>query len=120
MKRTITGCMIAVFMFSCSSQPSNVLKPAKMKEVLWDIIRAESFTNEFISKDSSKNLALENVKLQKAIFAKHHVSREEYYASYYYYQDHPNEMQVLLDSMIIGKRRKYDSHITNSKKQIVP
>ena len=107
-------------MFSCSSRPSSVLEPAKMKEVLWDIIRAESFTNEFISKDSSKNLVLENVKLQKAIFAKHHVSREKYYASYYYYQNHPNDMQTLLDSMIIGKRRTYDSHKNDSTKQIVP
>jgi hypothetical protein len=122
MIRIIAGCLLSAILFSCSSGslPAKVLAPEKMKAVLWDYIKAESFTNEFIGKDSTKNLALENVKLQKAIFAKHHVTREEFYTSYYYYQDHPNQMQVLLDSMIVETRRKYDAHLVDSKKQLLP
>ena len=66
---------------------------------MWDIIRADVFTEQFIKRDTLKKPALENMQLQKKIFAIHHVTREDYYKSYEYYVSHADLMKVILDSM---------------------
>ncbi|MEP6674391.1 MAG: DUF4296 domain-containing protein [Ferruginibacter sp.] len=86
--------------FSCKSGiPSGILKPEKMQTVMWDIIRADVFTENFIAKDSAKNMSAENIKLQNQIFAINSVSREDYYKSYEYYKKHPVVMTAILDSI---------------------
>lgn len=76
-----------------------------MENVLWDYFRAEVFTSEFLAKDSLKNLTAENIKLQQQVFVKYNISRDDFYKSYRYYQNHPSVMQTLLDSIILRKRR---------------
>lgn len=96
------------FLFSCGNKnavPSGILKPAKMQAVLWDVLRADVFTNDFIKKDSTKKPEQELAKLQQQIFAIHKVSKEEFYKSYEYYKMHPEIMQPMLDSMINKRTR---------------
>lgn len=103
----ITGCML--FFISCQNKneiPSGILKPDKMQAVLWDVINADAFTAEFIKKDSAKNAAKENLKLQQQIFAIHHVSKESFYKSYDYYKTRTSVLKVMLDSMIKQAERK--------------
>lgn len=83
-----------------------------MQVVLWDILRADAYTFEFIKNDTLKNPEAENVKLQQQIFTVHQVTKKEFYNSYEYYKKHPDKMQVLLDSIINkATRDKY----TNTK-----
>ena len=104
---------ILFFLFSCGNKnplPSGILKPDKMQTVLWDVIRADAFTFDFIKKDSTKNLEAENVKLQQQIFAMHKITKDEFYKSYKYYTTHPNLMQPILDSLISrANKDKYSS-----------
>jgi len=91
------------FLLSCRDKnavPAGILKPAKMQTVLWDVLRADAFTFEFITRDSAKKPELENVKLQQQIFAVHKISKDEFYKSFEYYKAHPDVMQPMLDSMI--------------------
>lgn len=93
----------AFFLFSCESKndiPKGILKPAKMQLVLWDVIRADVFTYEFVKKDSAKIPEVENVKLQQQIFAIHKTTKDEFYKSFSFYKTHPDIMQPLLDSII--------------------
>lgn len=108
--------LLSLLFFSCSENkiPKGVLPPAKMNDVLWDYFNADAFTTDFISKDSTKNLAMENIKLQKEIFKTHHITREEFYTSYDYYIKHDDKMKVLLDSMIAKKT--IDKYINIQKK----
>lgn len=80
--------------------PSGVLKPDQMQAVLWDVIKAEVFTTEFIKKDSAKNAVEENLKLQQKIFAIHHTSKDIFYKSYDYYKTNTPVLKIMLDSMI--------------------
>ncbi|GAB2835291.1 DUF4296 domain-containing protein [Ferruginibacter profundus] len=92
-----------LFLSSCGNKneiPKGILKPAKMQTVLWDVLRADAFTFNFITRDSSKKPEAENVKLQQQIFTVHKVSRDEFYKSYEFYKTHPELMQTILDSMI--------------------
>jgi hypothetical protein len=66
---------------------------------MWDIIRAEVFTDQFMKKDSSKKIAMENLKLQNAIFSIHKVTRSQYFRSYDYYISHTDLIRLVLDSM---------------------
>ncbi len=81
-----------------------------MQTVLWDVLRADAFTFEFIKKDSTKKPETENVKLQQQIFAIHKISKEEFYRSYEYYTAHTDLMQPMMDSIISkATREKYSS-----------
>ena len=93
-----------VLINSCSSKsklPAGVLKPDKMRAVLWDIIKADVFTAEFIKKDSSKNAAAENLKLQQQIFAIHKISKADFYRSYDYYKANTEIFKKVMDSMVV-------------------
>jgi hypothetical protein len=90
------------FIVGCNDKtgtPSGVLGKEKMQSVMWDIIRAEVFTEQFMKKDSSKNIAMENLKLQNAIFSIHKVTRRQYFRSYDYYISHTDLIRLVLDSM---------------------
>lgn len=103
------GCLVALT--SCGNNnktPSGILKPDKMQAVLWDVIKADAFTAEFIKKDSSKNAVEENLKLQQVIFAIHHTSKDVFYKSYDYYKTNTPVLKVMLDSIIArAGRDKY-------------
>jgi hypothetical protein len=95
----LIGCLAG-----CSNKnglPSGVLNKDTMQAVLWDVIQSESFTVQFIKKDTLKNPSAENAKLQQQIFAIHKIS-------YNYYTGHSELMRALLDSMTSkGEREKY-------------
>lgn len=96
---------IAFVLMSCQSRPSGILAPQKMEEVLTDVIKADVFTQDFVPRDTSLKPAVENVKLQKQIFAYHKVTKEEFYDSYDYYLKHPDEIVPILDSIFAKQNR---------------
>ena len=110
----IRRCMllfVLVVITSCGDDkaPSGILKPDKMQVVLWDIIKADAFTTDFIKKDTAKNAAEENLKLQQQVFAIHHTTKEIFYKSYDYYKTNTPVFKVMLDSMIVqaGRNKNY-------------
>jgi hypothetical protein len=93
----------AVFLLSCttkSKEPTGILKPDKMQAVLWDVLRAQAFTVEFIKKDTTKNDVEENLKLQQEIFAIHRISKEEFYRSFEYYKTNSGPMKAIMDTIM--------------------
>lgn len=103
----------------CNSQKKEkgiILDKDKMQAVLWDVIVANSFTVQFLKKDSLKNPAVENGKLQQTIFKLHKISKDDFYRSYHYYSSQPEFMMVLLDSMTKkGERDKMKTIQRNMK-----
>ena len=103
---------LAHCLISCGSNdrlPTGVMNPTKMQEVLWDVIRAQSFTNQFIKPGQSINALEENARLQKQIFSIHGINRGDFYKSYDYYKEHGSLLRVIMDSMIIkaGREKTY-------------
>jgi len=94
--------LVALLFSSCSKKkvPSDILMPEKMQAVYWDYIRADVFANEFVKKDSSKNIEIENARLQQAIFKLHKVTKSEFYKSYDYYLNHQLLMKEMIDTML--------------------
>ncbi len=99
---------------SCGSNeeiPEGVLNPEKMQAVLWDVINADAYTKEFISKDSAKDAVKENLNLQQQIFAIHKVSKEAFYKSFDYYKTNTSAFKQILDSMTTQAERKNNEKI---------
>lgn len=89
-----------IFCISCKeSRPSGIIKPEKMKEVLWDIFKADALSQQIVSADSSKSLADENVRLTRQVLLIHNVTEEQFEKSYTYYTQHPAIMISMLDSI---------------------
>ena len=96
---------LSVFLLSCNKTEKDILSPDKMEKILWELTKSEVFTQEYISKDSSKNLSLENLKLQQKIFAKYNTEKKIFYKSYEYYLKHDELLKPLLDSMVVRNGR---------------
>ncbi|MET0465504.1 MAG: DUF4296 domain-containing protein [Chitinophagaceae bacterium] len=91
--------------FSCTDKnklPEGILPQPKMQAVLWDMIRASDFLNNYVFyKDASTDKAAESLKWNEKVFKIHKVTREQFVKSYAYYQQHPQKMKAMMDS--IGK-----------------
>lgn len=109
MIRSIILLVCLALVSSCGNKdkiPEGILKPAKMQAVLWDVIKADVFTAEFVKKDSAKNAVSENLKLQQQIFAIHKISKADFYNSYDYYKSKTVVFKKIVDSMISQAERK--------------
>jgi hypothetical protein len=111
--RRIIMLLAGLFLInSCGNKeklPANVLKPEKMQAVLWDVIKADVFTTEFIKKDSAKNAVAENLKLQQQVFAIHKITKADFYRSYDYYKMNTVEFKKVIDSMVArAERNRYN------------
>ncbi len=110
----IVFILLTMGLVSCGNKndlPPGVLKPAQMEAVLWDIIRADAYTTDFIQPDSSRNAVEENARLQRKAFALHNISKEDFYKSYEYYRSNASLFKPILDSIIAraGRNRNAKS-----------
>ena len=76
-------------LFACSSKtkvPKNILSQQEMNLVMWDLMRADEYTETYIMKDSSLNKKAETQKLYNQIFSLHGISNEKFQTSINFYQ----------------------------------
>jgi len=100
--------MAPLLLWSCSGrqqEAGKVLDEKKMQAVMWDMLQAEAFTQNYIKINKSKNDTLENAALQKKIFSLHKISRADFYTSYSYYASQPDVMRKILDSINANAQR---------------
>mgnify|MGYP003330921124 FL=1 len=108
-----------VLLFSCcnSSQkvPKEILPPEKMEIVLWDLMRSGALVNNFIlSKDSTLDKNQEHIKWVNRVLTFHQISEKQFKKSFAYYQEHPELMSVIMDSI---SKREEDPVIRLKSKQ---
>lgn len=111
--------LIGALFFSCSKPkvPAGIIPPEKMQAVFWDYLRADIYANEFIRKDSGRNVEMENAKLQQQVFMLHKTSREEFYKSYEYYLNHQGQMKLMLDTLLVRQQKIIDAKKDTSYKK---
>ncbi len=94
-------------LISCGEKtPKDVLPQDKMATVLLDYLKVDNYAFDHLKNDSTINDTVAALKMQKAVFAKHKVSREAFEKSINYYADHPKTLNVILDSVINRQMRK--------------
>jgi Domain of unknown function (DUF4296) len=100
--------VLIIILASCGKKdkiPPGIIAPDKMQAVLWDVIRADAFTTDFIKKDSARNAEGENVALQQKVFSIHRVTREDFYKSYDYYRLNSTVLKDIIDTMLVRAER---------------
>mgnify|MGYP000952180966 CR=1 FL=1 len=90
-----------IFFAACASPdaiPKDVIAPDKMKFIFWDAMRAGELATLTSPNDTS--LAKQkNMQYLQQVFAVHHITKEEFYESYKWYEQHPNFNKILMDSV---------------------
>lgn len=98
-----------LFIFAACSQhpvPKGILAPDEMKKVVYDILKADEYVNNFIMKDTSVNIKMKRSIIYEQVFTLHNTNRKEFYTSYKYYQQHPDIQKALFDSLLATANRE--------------
>lgn len=126
--RFIYCVFLIISISSCMSKnkaPSEIIQPAKMKNIMWDVMRAQVLADEICKKDSSLNDTAETKALVQKIFEIHKIKSEDFDKSYYWYIKHPELLSLIFDSLYTqqqrNEKRLYNKHlnIPHSKKNIL-
>lgn len=92
------GCL-AVLLAGCSESKPKALPVNTMKQVVWDMMKADEWFARERMKDSTAQKNREDIRLYEQVFSIHHITREQFYQSYRYYETHPVQFKELLDSI---------------------
>ena len=120
------GIFFVVFFSACSgNSDKDVIPVPVMKDVMWEMIQADVFTEQFMKPFAKYDFKKENAKLQMQIFNRHHVTRQQYYKSYDYYAANADMMRVLLDSVTAQGERERNAYMRfhynrNTKPVVLP
>ena len=106
MKRSVIIALLFVFA-ACSSRPvpRAILLPEQMEKIVLDLLKADEFINGFLVRDTTINIKAKRSSLYTQVFAIHHTTKEEFYKSYNYYQQHPDKHKLFFDSLYFDVNR---------------
>lgn len=99
--------IISGLIISCNSTgvPKGIMDAHKMQMIYWDLITADNLAKEIVKKDSTKKLAAENIKYINQVLAIHKISKDELNKSLNYYQNHPDLLGNIFDSIQVQESK---------------
>jgi Domain of unknown function (DUF4296) len=97
-----------LLLFSCNSnKQKEIIALNEMKLIVWDMLQAGEWGNISAGKDSLFHKNGKDFQLFYQVLELHHINKEQFYNSYKFYQEHPDKMKVLMDSISdFGNREK--------------
>jgi hypothetical protein len=103
MKKMSFALILLAGFLSCTDKnklPDDVLPQRKMQAVMWDMIRAGDFLNNYVLyRDTTIDKIAESQKWHEKVFSIHQITREQFDKSYAYYRTHPQLMKAVMDSI---------------------
>ncbi len=107
MKYFVCLFSVACIMTSCRSHNHEILGIDTMKVVMWDMLKMDEVYLRMLAKDSTAAKRKENIRLYEEVFALHHISKGQFDSSYKFYESHPVNFKLLIDSLnAFGTREK--------------
>ena len=106
-------CICSLFLISILSckgknKKMEVLPFDTVKVVMWELLSADQLNEMFVIKDSALKKTKNNLKLYQQVFFIHHITKEQFYFSYQYYEQHPDKFKILMDSVsAYGPRQRF-------------
>ena len=71
-----------------------------MQELMWDMLRADVFLIDYAGKgDTAFNRSKESIAFYQKVLTLHNTSKDEFKKSLDWYQQHPKEMKIILDTL---------------------
>jgi len=103
MMRSVLIVTVFLLLQSCASKekvPDGVLPKQKMREVMWDMMKAAEFLQSFVfAKDSSIDKVAESQKWHDKIYQIHKTDKATFERSFAWYKAHPLQMKEMLDTL---------------------
>ena len=101
----MTKCCLLILMvgfLACSSEviPKDILPPEKMTPVIFDLIKADHFVDDYVLRDTLLKNKEQHIKMYEQVFLIHNTNHNEFYKSFKYYQQHPEINKGLFDSIL--------------------
>lgn len=111
-----------LFLISCSNNaiPNGVLKQKEMQQVYWDLIRADKLSKEVVKRDSTKNLDSLNTDYITKVLAIHNLSKEALDRSLNYYNQHPDILEAVFDSIQMEQNKVHYQPWVTPVKKVIP
>ncbi len=107
MRYLLLICLLYLLVTSCNNK-KELLSPKKMQTVMWDMIQLEAYAQQPAVIDSLKRRKTSIYGLQQQILTLHGVDKDQYLKSYRYYNEHPERMRNILDSVAANAERDRD------------
>ncbi|HUX84734.1 MAG TPA: DUF4296 domain-containing protein [Chitinophagaceae bacterium] len=107
-----TSCFLLLSCTNPDKIPSGVIQIHQMKSILEDMLEASAYVNVNVRIDTGGERQKRMKVLYSQVLGLHHISREKFLESYRFYETHPDQMQMLYDSM--GVDISELRHVTDS------
>lgn len=95
--------IVTVFFSACKKKeavPANLLSRQQLEDVLWDLMRADLFINNYmLVKDTAMDKKKQEIQLYSQVLKLHRVSQDRFRESFLYYRSHPVMLKDLMDSL---------------------
>ena len=98
--------LVCIFLLSCTliiscrnSNNKKILGIDSMKVVMWDIMKSDEVYLRILAKDSTARKRKENIRLYEQVFYIHHLTKGRFDSSYRFYEAHPAQFKILIDSL---------------------
>jgi hypothetical protein len=108
MKKGLVFVLMMTACVACTSGdkkiPKNILPVDKMKLIIWDLTQAGSYASYLKDRDTSiKHL---NTMYMAEVLKMYHISKEDFFKSFTYYQSDPSLNKILFDSISAYAQRQ--------------
>ena len=88
----VTGC-------GSFSGKKEILGIDSMKVVMWDMLKADELFVRLSVKDTVLKKRKENILYYEEVFAVHHITKGQFDSSFKFYEAHPVQLKILVDSL---------------------
>lgn len=109
MRIAIVLCIFSLTACNSSNVPADFIQPKKMVPLVYDMIRADELVNNYVLRDTALKSKNEHIKMYEQVFLIHQTTRNQFYKSLKYYQQHPDISKALFDSIT--------AHTTNEQQK---
>ena len=95
-------------LFGCTEKPKvpkGIISQNEMRKLMWDLMRADAYVSDFVMKDTSRNQKTESIILYEQIFNMHSTTREAFKKSLAFYEEHPDLLKTITDSLRADERK---------------
>ena len=94
--------IILFFLLSCNGKnhiPDNIIKPREMEVIMWDMIKADNLAQQRVRYNATLDKNKEDISLLDTVFDIHKITKVDFDRSLTFYQNHPEMMKIILDSI---------------------
>jgi len=101
--RIVSLSLLLIIFSSCNQGnkiPKEIIDKQHMQELMWDMMRADVFLIDYAGKgDTAFNRSKGSIAFYQKVLTLHNTNKEEFKRSLDWYQQHPKEMKIILDTL---------------------